>query len=257
MTDHLLPVIYKSLECKTMANQPFVSIVINNYNYAQFLSEAIDSAIEQTYSNIEVIVVDDCSTDCSREIIASYKNQILPILHTTNGQQGKAFNSGFAQSKGNIILFLDADDFLRPNAVEQIVNKWKPEISKVIAKVHYRLEVVDSSSTSRGFSYPQGSELSNGNIRQSILEVGTYTGVPTSGNALSRQALSQVMPIPASFATTADDYLSVLIPLYGDAVAIEESLGCYQSTPVISGAMTEITAIASTVSSATTYSAAS
>lgn len=215
---------------------PKVSIVINNYNYAAFIGQAIDSALQQTHSPIEVIVVDDCSTDQSRSIIAGYGHQIIPVFHETNGQQGAAFNSGFAQSQGDIILFLDADDYLYPQAVEQIVQVWHPDL----AKVHYRLDVVDAEGQPRNFSYPQGSRLARGHIQDSVLNLGTYVGVPTSGNALSRRALAQVMPIPPEFNTTSDDYLSVLIPLHGQVAAVETALGAYRIHTTNQWAMTAI-----------------
>jgi len=59
---------------------PLVSIIINNYNYGRFLKEAIDSGLNQTYLHVEVIVVDDGSTDNSQEIITSYGNRIIPVL---------------------------------------------------------------------------------------------------------------------------------------------------------------------------------
>lgn len=93
-----------------------VSIIINNYNYSQFLGEAIDSALSQTYPNTEVIVVDDGSTDNSQHLIASYATQILPLLKN-NGGQASALNAGFRISRGEIIIFLDADDYLFPYAV--------------------------------------------------------------------------------------------------------------------------------------------
>jgi glycosyltransferase involved in cell wall biosynthesis len=204
--------------------QPLVSIIINNYNYDRFLTQAIDSALSQTYSHTEVIVVDDGSTDSSRDIIAGYGDRIIPVLQE-NGKQGKAFNSGFAASRGEIIIFLDADDYLLPNAVDRIVSAWKPGI----AKVHYRLTVVDADGEPRGFSYPQGTgSLASGEVWQTLLNIGTYRGSPTSGNAHSRHALAQVTPIPDEHNTTADDYLSVLIPLYGEVVAIDEPLGAYR-----------------------------
>lgn len=98
-----------------------VSIIINNYNYERFLRDAIDSALDQTYPNIEVVVVDDGSTDNSREVITSYKDQIIPVLKE-NGGQASAFKAGFAASKGDIICFLDSDDIFVPNKVEKIVN---------------------------------------------------------------------------------------------------------------------------------------
>jgi glycosyltransferase involved in cell wall biosynthesis len=215
-----------------------VSIIINNYNYAAFVPKAIDSSIQQTYSHLEVIVVDDCSTDNSRDIISSYGEYIIPIFHETNGKQGAAFNSGFANSTGDIIIFLDADDYLYPHAVEHIVQHWQPGL----AKLHYRLDVVDSDGHSLDYSYPQGGKLAIGDIHQTILTRGTYSGVPTSGNALSRNALAQVMPIPPKFNTTSDDYLSVLIPFYGDVGAIEAPLGAYRIHTSNQWAMSTISA---------------
>src|SRR5207248_11792671 len=86
--------------------RPLVSILINNYNYGRFLRDAIDSALRQTYTNTEVIVVDDGSTDDSRQIIAGYGSRIVPVLKE-NGVQASAFNAGFAASKGQWICFLD------------------------------------------------------------------------------------------------------------------------------------------------------
>ena len=207
-----------------MTTEKAVSIIINNYNYESFLAEAIDSALSQSYLNIEVIVVDDGSTDRSREIIRSYGDRIIPIFQP-NGKQGAAFNSGFDKSKGDVIIFLDADDYLYPNAVEKIVAVWNPDV----AKVHYRLSVVDSSGKPKGFSLPQGEDpLDTDLAREKILSEGACNSVPTSGNALSRRVMEQVFPIPIEFNTTSDDYLSVLIPLYGDVVAIEEALGAYR-----------------------------
>lgn len=204
---------------------PEVTVIINNYNYDRYLQHAIDSALQQTYPHTQVIVVDDCSTDRSREIIAEYGDRILPVLHETNGKQGAAFNSGFAISKGDIIIFLDSDDCLYPDAVEQIVAVWQPET----AKVHYRLSVVDQSGKPRGFSYPQGdSQLARGEVWREVVTAGSYAGVPTSGNALSRSVLQQIFPIPGEFSMTADDYLSVSVPLYGEVIAIEKPLGAYR-----------------------------
>ncbi|WP_026733927.1 glycosyltransferase [Fischerella sp. PCC 9605] len=208
-----------------MEIKPLVSIIINNYNYERFLPEAIDSALNQTYPHTEVIVVDDCSTDHSRDVIASYSDRIISILHQENGKQAAAFNSGFAISRGDIIIFLDSDDYLFPHAVERIVSVWKPNL----AKVHYRLAVVDSNRQPLGFSYPQGgAKLSSGEVWKTLLEVGSYAGVATSGNAINRKALAQVFPIPDKYKLTGDDYLSTLIPFYGEVAAIEEPLAAYR-----------------------------
>src|SRR5262245_3573828 len=103
-----------------MSRLPLASIIVNNYNYGRFLRGAFDSTLAQAYPNKEVIVVDDGSTDESREIIASYGNQIIPVLKE-NGGQASAFNAGFAVSRGESVLFLDSDDLLLPSTLEKAV----------------------------------------------------------------------------------------------------------------------------------------
>src|SRR5271165_4872444 len=101
------------------------TILINNYNYGRFLRQAIDSALNQTYPNVEVVVVDDGSTDESRSIIDSYGDRISSVLKE-NGGQASAFNTGFAASRGEIICMLDADDFFYPDKVERVIPYSKP-----------------------------------------------------------------------------------------------------------------------------------
>lgn len=103
-----------------MIDQPIVSILINNYNYEGFVSQAINSALAQTYSNVEVIVVDDGSIDNSREIIAGYGDRIITVFKE-NGGQASALNAGFAVCKGEIICLLDADDLFLPERVSEVV----------------------------------------------------------------------------------------------------------------------------------------
>ena len=106
-----------------MESQPLASIIINNYNYDRFLSEAINSALDQTYPYVEVIVVDDGSIDNSRDIIASYGNRIIPVLKS-NGGQASSLNEGLKASKGEIIFFLDSDDLFYSEKIEKIVNSF-------------------------------------------------------------------------------------------------------------------------------------
>src|SRR3989454_11778074 len=100
-----------------MTNARLASIIVNNYNYGRFLREAVDSALNQTYRNTEVIVVDDGSTDGSPDIIAGYGDRIVPVLKQ-NGGQNSALNAGFSLSRGDVILFPDSGDVLLPTAVE-------------------------------------------------------------------------------------------------------------------------------------------
>jgi glycosyltransferase involved in cell wall biosynthesis len=76
---------------------PLVSILITSYNYGRYLGNAIDSALNQTFRNIEVVVVDDGSEDNSLDVIKSYGGRIVSVVKQ-NGGQGSAFNAGFAFS---------------------------------------------------------------------------------------------------------------------------------------------------------------
>ncbi len=98
-----------------------VSIIINNFNYGAYVGQAIDSALGQTYKPVEVVVVDDGSTDNSRDVIASYGEKITAIFQANAGQNA-ACNVGWRAAKGDIAIFLDADDVLLPGCVEKCVS---------------------------------------------------------------------------------------------------------------------------------------
>lgn len=107
-----------------MSNRMFenslVSVIIPCFNADRWLSEAIDSCLAQGYQSIEIIVIDDGSTDGSLEIIKSYGDRI--IWETGSNQGGNcARNRGFARSNGDYIQFLDADDYLLPQKLERQV----------------------------------------------------------------------------------------------------------------------------------------
>jgi Glycosyl transferase family 2 len=201
---------------------PLVSIIINNYNYAQFLREAIESALNQTYPALEVIVVDDGSTDQSQEIITSYQSHIIPIFKQ-NGGQASAINTGFSASSGEIIIFLDADDYLLPHTVTQVVSTWQPGT----AKVHYRLQTMDALGQQLG-THPARA-MDSGNVWPVLLKKGRYSTPVTSGNAFDRTVLQQILPMPEpEFRIAADGYLLSLVPFYGQVVSIEQPLGVYR-----------------------------
>lgn len=217
-------------------NGPLVSIAVNNYNYERYLGVAIDSALAQTYPRTEVIVVDDGSSDGSREIISGYRDRIVPILKD-NGGQASAFNAGFAASSGEIVIFLDADDTLAPEAAQRVVEAWRPGL----AKIQYRLEVVNEHGRRQGRHQPTDGPMPSGDLRDRLLSSGTYATSPTSGNALAREVLEELLPIPESeWRISADGYLANLIPLFGEVISLDESLGLYREHGANNWAMRDI-----------------
>ena len=214
-----------STAASTQSARALVSIVIPNYNYGRYLRIAIDSALAQTYSPVEVIVVDDGSTDDSRAVIESYGKRIAPVIKT-NGGHGSAINAGFAASRGDILMFLDADDELLPNAVAQVIDAWRPSVTKV----QFQLEMVDDRGKPLGMRVPPfDGYIPNGDIRDRIVRFGEYPTSPSSGNAYARTALSLLMPIDESlWFANAEKSLVFLTPFFGDVVSLCAPLGRYR-----------------------------
>jgi hypothetical protein len=203
---------------------PMVSVIINNYNYDRYLSRSIESALAQTYQRTEVIVVDDASTDGSREVIGRYAG-VVPVLKTANAGQGSALNAGFFASHGDIVIFLDADDYLEPHAVARVVSEWRPGT----AKLQYRLAMVDGTGSVIDLFPPRDISFDSGDVVPLLLRSGRYHTAVMSGNAFAREVLQRLLPIPeAEFRIAADGYLVTLAPLLGSVLSIEEPLGVYR-----------------------------
>jgi glycosyltransferase involved in cell wall biosynthesis len=96
---------------------PLVTVVIPTYNYAHFLIETLESALAQTYSNFEIIVVDDGSTDDTRKILDPYWERIR-YIHQANQGLSAARNTGIRAARGDLIALLDSDDIWHPRKLE-------------------------------------------------------------------------------------------------------------------------------------------
>jgi len=202
--------------------QPLVSVCINNYNYGRFLGSAIDSVLEQDYSFVELVVVDDGSTDDSLLVLRAYEGRGR-FISKQNGGQISAVNAGFAASTGEIVIFLDSDDTLEPNAASRVVRDWTDGLSKV----QYRLAVVDRHGTTIGTFPHCDTALPEGDVVPELLGRGAYATPTTSGNAYSRAVLEQIMPIPDSFGAP-DGYLNACAPFFGNVHSVDEVLGMYR-----------------------------
>ncbi len=107
-----------------MNERPLVSLIIPNFNYGGFLAQSIESALGQNYANMEVVVVDDGSTDSSADVIASFAGRIRSLAKA-NGGLSSARNAGIGIARGGMFLFLDADDVLAPGAVDGLVSAYE------------------------------------------------------------------------------------------------------------------------------------
>ena len=186
-------------------DRPLVSILINNYNYGRFLGEAIDSALNQTYPNTEVVVVDDGSTDNSREIISSYQDKVIPVLKE-NGGQASAFNAGFKACKGDIICFLDSDDTFLPEKVMEIVEVFRQH--QDIGWCFNRVRLVDTDTGELlGLSRESLSGKCDFRLHMRIMGRRPFVPPATSGLSFTRSLLQQILPMPEIITITSDEYL--------------------------------------------------
>lgn len=100
---------------------PLVSIIIPVYNSSAFLQKSLESILQQTYPNLEIIVIDDESTDSSYSIAKQFESKGVKVLQQQNAGAAVARNTGLANATGFYIQFMDADDYLSPNKIEEQV----------------------------------------------------------------------------------------------------------------------------------------
>jgi glycosyltransferase involved in cell wall biosynthesis len=202
---------------------PRVSIVVNNHNYARFLEQSIQSAVNQSLP-CQVVVIDDGSTDGSGEILARWEQRVR-VERRPNGGQPAAYNAGFACTDGDIVMFLDSDDYLLPDAAATVAQAF----GEGIAKVHFRLFLIDKNGEPLDSTTP--SVLASGDVGRPLLRSGLlYASAPGSGNAYRRSVLERLFPLPlAPDDPIGADFFTVYgSALFGRVVAIDAALAAYR-----------------------------
>ncbi|MEZ5933803.1 MAG: glycosyltransferase [Alphaproteobacteria bacterium] len=201
-----------------------LSIVVSSYNYAPYLRAAIDSALAQEGDALQVIVVDDGSTDGSIAIIESYGARIETLFQKNQGQVASC-TAGLRRCRFDVVVFLDSDDVLEPFAAREIRALWTPNT----VKVQYVLQAIDSEGVLLDTifpKYPHG--LTPETVRAELFRAGVYPATTTSGTAFSRRFLLEVMPIPAEYGCDIDDALNAAAPLHGEVQTLRKTLGQYR-----------------------------
>ena len=212
-----------------------VSILIANCDYVRYVGEAISSALGQTYPDIEVIVIDDGSTDGSRAVIESFGDRITAIF-TENLGQASAFNTAFARCRGDLICLLDSDDAFEPDKVERVVAAARQFPDAHL--IHHRLSMVDEAGEALGFSFPR--HLPAGDVRSVAVRAGGWFPHPvTSGLSFRRAYAERLFPVPIWYEAppggdqpirvSADTYLARPAALIAPVAAIAEPLTRYRT----------------------------
>jgi hypothetical protein len=228
----------KVADGRPMAPQPMASVIICNFNYAPFLGAAIDSALALNWSPLEVIVVDDGSTDASREVMASYGERIRTLCKD-NGGQRSAYGAGFALARGDMVIFLDSDDLLDAQILNEAAAVWTANVSKV----QVQMRVIDREGRPTGAVFPPFFHVpTSGEVRRWMFASSAYPTPPGSGNVFSRKFLDGIFPIEDHFDYAGDSYTLAAAPALGDVVTIARPLACYRVHGRNDGAMSAIDA---------------
>ncbi|HEX6980383.1 MAG TPA: glycosyltransferase family A protein [Alphaproteobacteria bacterium] len=224
---------------RTAPQRPLVTVLVCNHNYERYVAAAIDSVLAQTYRPVEVLVIDDGSTDGSRRLLAGYRDRVRIILKA-NGGQASAVNLGFRESRGEYICFLDADDLFRPDKVARVVEVF--ERNPDVGWVYHELDYVDSD----GKPLPLASLPDPANVRAvmtrraryretSFLDLRSYyaaghrspyTCPAFSALSFRRTTLAAILPMPEDIARASDEFPKIaavaLFPGVHVAVSLAE-----------------------------------
>jgi len=200
------------------------SVIIANYNYRDFVGSSISSALAVDWPDKEVIVVDDASTDDSRNVIESFRGRVAAYFRPKSYQLG-AHMFGFEQSTGDVVIFLDADDLLEPEVMLEVAKVWRPGVSKV----QYRMNLIDAAGKQTGTAIPQFPRKDDTEkLRRTFLRTIAYTTPPGSGNAYSREFVRRAFAMAPSTIPESDAVLLTLAPIMGDIVTVRRPLARYR-----------------------------
>ncbi|MCC9063896.1 glycosyltransferase family 2 protein [Flavobacterium piscisymbiosum] len=182
-----------------MQKSPLVSIICLCYNHEQFVVESLNSVLNQTYKNIELIIADDCSTDSSEKTIKNWLENYpdVPFIsNETNLGNTKTFNKALKIAKGDYVIDLAADDVLLPNCVEKQIDTFLNSNQKKLAIVYGNAEIISENNKHLRYYYEVNPEKkvlkkpATGDIYSSILSQNSM--ICSVSSMVKRQVLDEL-----------------------------------------------------------------
>jgi len=197
-----------------------LAVIINCYNYAEYVERAIRSVLAQGHDDCELIVVDDGSTDASWDVISRTG---VTAYRIENGGQRRACVFGLDRTTAPFVLFLDADDELAPGALDAIM----PHLQPSIAKLQFCLSRVDGDGNRLGSAVPEPDLIrTTGDLSERVRRTGVYVSPPTSGNVFRRDLCELLRD--ADYDDAVDGIIVLAAPFFGEVVSLPEELGLYR-----------------------------
>ena len=178
-----------------------VSVVIPVYNQARFVRQAIQSALDQTHPWIDVVVIDDGSTDDTAEVLSAFRNAPnVTVIRQTNAGLAAARNRGLSECRGDFVCFLDSDDHIAPDFAERLLKPLTAD--PALGMAYCDVQLIDENGEPAGdFSVGQSRSVVTGDILSSLL-VGGY--FPPHAALVRRRVLDDAGGFETSLGGNAD-----------------------------------------------------
>lgn len=205
-----------------------ISVIIPNYNYARFLPLAADSLLAQDEAVDEIIIVDDGSTDNSRDVIEAYGDKVIAIFQENAGQAA-AISAGFARSTGDIVCILDSDDLFFPDKIRIIKKVYAAH--KDAGWVFHDLKHLTLQEARNKDAYPEFAgdvRIRSVDCAYRMLHRGKldYHAPATSGLTFRRDFIAPLFPLPAAESIyISDHYIKFYALAQGKGIDIVDTLG--------------------------------
>jgi glycosyltransferase involved in cell wall biosynthesis len=208
-----------------MNGLPLASILILNHNRGRALRASIASALAQTYPRVEIVVVDDGSTDDSANVIRDLGRRVVPVLQRHRGEAA-AINTGFHHCNGEIVCLLQSGDTFHPSKVNEVVEAGR--LSPRSGLIYHRVQTLDALGQTAQPAWPE--KLMSGDFQQMLVASGGWWPfAPCSGLSFRRPFLERLLEIPMEeFESGAAFYLTDLAPFLAPVCALGRTLSCVQ-----------------------------
>jgi len=207
--------------------KPFISVLIDTYNHERFIERALTSVLSQDFpaEQREVLVVDDGSTDGTSEVLSKYASQIR-VLRKPNGGQASAFNFGIPQCHGELVAFLDGDDWWFPQKLSRVVQAMRSHTSAGI--IGHGIVNVQRDGSQMVETLRETCTLQVNTAEGAALFRRRCSFLGTSRMMIRAELLRRIGPVPPEIVIQADEYLFTLAAVMEGAVILPEPLTYYR-----------------------------
>jgi glycosyltransferase involved in cell wall biosynthesis len=213
------------VELQRLSQTPRCSVLVANFNYGRFLGDVYESLVTQTYQSWELIICDDGSTDCSRNVIRNLeaKDSRVRGVFKENGGQASAWNHAFEVSTGELIAFLDADDRYSPQKLERVIAAFRDNPD--CGMVHHRLQRITRDERPIGGLFPR--YMPAGWLWPRAANEGGVAVQPSTAIVLRREVASYIFPLP-NLRISGDAYLTMAASTLTMITSLPEALTYYR-----------------------------